>query len=92
MISGFVGPWEPVFMDLSIPKCFMKSKNRWARFRKTQLVKYQILGPPMFYRLWKRRAPKNDEDPLNTILNIFDMGSISTKTREMKILFESTKP
>ena len=27
IISGFVNPWSPVFMDLSIPKILRKYKN-----------------------------------------------------------------
>ena len=27
MIYGFVSPWEPLFMDLGIPKYFLKSEK-----------------------------------------------------------------
>ena len=33
-------------------------------------------------QLWKRRAPKNDEDPSNQIFKIMDMGPISIKKNE----------
>ena len=29
-------------------------------------------------QIWKRRAPKNDEDPSKNFLKILDMGPIST--------------
>ena len=41
-----------------------------------------MFGNLMFDRFWKRRAPKNDEDPLNKMLEILYMGSISIKHME----------
>ena len=35
-----------------------------------------------FCQFWKRRAPKNDEDPFNKIFKILNMGSISIKKHE----------
>ena len=29
MISGFLDPWEPFFMDLNIPEYFSKYKQIW---------------------------------------------------------------
>ena len=42
----------------------------------------QFSGFPLLGKIWKRLVPKNDEDPSNTILNILDMGSISTRKHE----------
>ena len=33
-------------------------------------------------QFWKGRAPKNDEDPFNKILKIFNMGPISLEKHE----------
>ena len=44
-------------------------------------------GSPTIYRFWKRRAPGNDEDPLNKILEIMDMRSISIKIMKWKFDF-----
>ena len=33
MISGFVSPWEPLYMDLNIPKYF-KDKKKMGTFSK----------------------------------------------------------
>ena len=41
-------------------------------------------------QFWKRRAPKNDEDPSNKIFKILNMGPISTWKHEM-ILWESLR-
>ena len=42
----------------------------------------QIFGFPQCWNYWKRRKPHNDEDPSNTILDILDMGPISTRKHE----------
>ena len=34
MISGFVSPGEPLFMDLNIPKYFKIYKKLWTHFRR----------------------------------------------------------
>ena len=36
----------------------------------------------MWDQIWKRRAPKNDEDRFNEISKIMDMGPISIKKHE----------
>ena len=41
-------------------------------------------GSPIAYRFWKRWAPENDEDPLNKILKILDMGSTCPENMEWK--------
>ena len=45
-------------------------------FKNISFKKSQHLGNPKCRQLSKRRAPTNDEDPLNKILKILDMGSI----------------
>ena len=37
-----------------------------------------------FEQIWKRQAPKNDEDPSKTILEILNMEPISSRKHEME--------
>ena len=39
----------------------------------------------MLDRIWKRRAPKKNDDPFNKILKMYDMGPISIKNMKWKI-------
>ena len=46
---------------------------------------FQIVGNLISHRFWKMRAPNNDANWLNQILEIMDMKSISIKKYEMAI-------
>ena len=45
----------------------------------------QIYGCPFVWHFWKRRAPRNDEDPSDQFLKISDMGPISTRKHEWNV-------
>ena len=53
-------------------------ENTWNNSNTYYLYTSQKLRKPNLYRFWKRRAPTNDEDPLNKILRILDVGSMSS--------------
>ena len=38
MISGFVDPWEPLFMGLNIPKCFNEYQEHYGHVFETYYV------------------------------------------------------
>ena len=45
----------------------------------------EIPNPEMLWQSWKRRAPENDEDPSNKILEILNSRSISITKIQMEI-------
>jgi hypothetical protein len=74
MISGFSKPWSPVFLAFIIPKYFKKYGKVYGDIFKTY---YFYISGPKNCQIWKRRAPKNDEDPSNQIPKIMDVRPIS---------------
>ena len=81
MISGL--------LDVSLsPKtiyCFLwRYQNPHNTSRKFKLIpksyfyKSEHVGHRTVWKLWKRQAPKNGEDPFNKILKILEMGPISS--------------
>ena len=76
MNSGFLNPWEPVFMASDIPIYgFRYTKNTSKNIRKyghffekdifISLKLMVIQNVEMLDHIWKRRAPNIDEDPFN---------------------------
>ena len=67
MISGFLDPWEPVFMDVNIPKYFKRYKKSYGRiFEKCYFYKYHKFGDP-FFTFWENVGTKNHKNPFNEI-------------------------
>ena len=66
IIYGCVVPWSPVFMDVNMPEYFQKYIKRMG-ICSGLLLQISKFEKRNFYRCWKRRAPTNDADPLNTI-------------------------
>ena len=53
-----------------------------------EIQKFDLLD-----QIWKRQAPQNDDDPLNKILEILDMESISINNMKWTFcIFETKKP
>ena len=61
-----------------------KARTSKIMFKSYYFTYQQIMDFQNFGTCLKRRAPKNDEDPFNKILNILDMRSISIKTTKLK--------
>ena len=81
MISGFVDPSDPLFIDINIPKYFNNMRN-YGNLLTYYFCKSHILENQQIRfvgQIQKRRAPTNDDNPLNKISEIFDMRSISIK-------------
>ena len=82
MIYGFMDPWEPLFVEFDIPKYFETYKNNTGALSKHIVFTNIKTSETLFHQFWKRRAPKNDEDPRHEILKIMDMAAISSRKHE----------
>ena len=82
MISGFFSPWDPLFIDFNTPNYFNEYKKTMEPFRKNNILAnfriWEIQNVDMFYQIWKRQSPNNDEDPSKKFLKSLDMEPIST--------------
>ena len=77
---------KPIIFILGDTRILKKIKgNPWDIFETCGFLlrNLGILGTSKFWQFWKRRAPKKDEDPLNQILEILDMRSISSRKHDM---------
>ena len=45
----------------------------------------EIINSEMLETIWKRGAPENDDDPSKQILEILNMGPISSRKHDMEI-------
>ena len=79
-------PPNQLFVFFETPGYLNKIKNNpWDISKHIIFGKPQNAGNPEISQLSKRRAPTNDEDPLNKIWNILEMGSISPRKHKMEI-------
>ena len=87
MISGFcnVSPALKTnyFYLWRHPDIAQKSRNTWNIYQHIIFINLKTLQYLKY--LWKRRAPKNDEDLSKEFLDILDMISISIKKHDMGI-------
>ena len=63
MIHGFLDPWEPLFMDLNIPKYFQKYKKILNRFRTTIILINLKIMETFLLDIFGKDRHRNDEDP-----------------------------
>ena len=84
MISGFVNPWEPWFMDSDIPNSFNEDKTIDGNIVEIWFVAILSLGKQqieLLENIWKRPAPEHDEAPFKKIF----MGQMLIEKHEVDI-------
>ena len=74
-----------LFLFLDTPGHLKQIKKILGRFEASYFLKSQNLELQVVCYFWKRRAPKNPDDPFHKILKISDMGSMSIKEHEIDI-------
>ena len=77
-------PQSPYYLYLETPGHRKKQQESFHAFPKDYFWNINI-SKTHFCQVSKRRAPTNDEGPLNKILKILDMGSISINKHEIEI-------
>ena len=81
------GPLGTLIYGFKHTKYFKNKQKSGNVFETSYFYESQHLeiGKAHFCQFGKRRAPKNDENPLNKIPGILDMKSISIEKHDMEI-------
>ena len=82
MISGLLTPGEPLFIAFYYTKLLQiiyENMDTFSKIPFLKIVKFQKSSMfDLLEQIWKRWAPKDDEDPSNNISQILNMGPISS--------------